>query len=72
MLRLFANFFFVFVVCVCSLSRIGQLYGLEKLWGFLKYHKHKIAIVPDEDLKNELAKYKSADDFQSTSSKVCS
>ncbi len=45
------------------LVQTGQYYGLEKLWGFMTYHKHPFTIRLDDDLKAELAKYKKASDF---------
>lgn len=42
---------------------VGQLYGLEKFWAFLKYSKVKNQDI-DPKLKEYLSKFKSIDDFR--------
>lgn len=43
--------------------RIGQLYGLEKFWAFLKYSRIKGRVI-DPKLQEHLRKFKSIDDFR--------
>lgn len=43
--------------------RVGQLYGLEKFWAFLKYAKVKNQPV-DPKLQEYLSKFKTIDDFR--------
>ena len=43
---------------------LGNLYGLEKFWAFLKYYKGKIKFEVNPDLKKELDKFKEIDDFR--------
>jgi len=42
---------------------VGQLYGLEKFWAFLKYAKVKNQPI-DPKLQEYLSKFKSIDDFR--------
>lgn len=42
---------------------IGQLYGLEKFWAFLKYSRIKGQVI-DPKLQQHLRKFKSIDDFR--------
>lgn len=48
--------------CFCGVY-IGQLYGLEKFWAFLKYAKVKNQPI-DPKLQEYLSKFKSIDDFR--------
>ena len=45
-----------------SLSCLGQLYGMEKFWAFLKYSRRKPKINPK--LEEILKKYKRLEDFR--------
>lgn len=42
---------------------IGQLYGLEKFWAFLKYSRIKGQVI-DPKLQEHLRKFKRIDDFR--------
>ena len=42
---------------------VGQLYGLEKFWAFLKYYKGKPVTV-GADLNEKLLQYRTLDDFR--------
>ena len=42
---------------------LGNMYGFEKLWAFLKYRKSTDKLEIDPTLESELKKFKSADDF---------
>ena len=46
----------------------GNLYGIEKLWAFLKYRKSSEKLEMDGTLEAELKKYKTVDDFSASSS----
>jgi len=46
------------------LESIGQLYGLEKFWAFLKYYKNSDQLHVDPKLKEYLSKFKSIEDFR--------
>jgi hypothetical protein len=41
---------------------LGQLYGLEKFWAFLKYSRRDV--TTDPRLKNWLSKYQRLEDFR--------
>lgn len=57
-------FFFFYSTCWCFLGvYVGQLYGLEKFWAFLKYAKVKNQPI-DPKLQEYLSKFKSIDDFR--------
>lgn len=43
---------------------LGQLYGMEKFWAFLKYYKHSSKLQVDPRLKQHLSKFKSVNDFR--------
>ena len=43
---------------------LGQLYGLEKFWAFLKYYKHGKQLQVRDNLKEWLKKYKKLEDFR--------
>lgn len=43
---------------------LGQLYGLEKFWAFLKYYKHSDQLQVDPKLQEYLSKFKSIEDFR--------
>lgn len=43
---------------------IGQLYGLEKFWAFLKYYKNSQKLEVDPKLNEYLAKFKTIEDFR--------
>lgn len=42
---------------------VGQLYGLEKFWAFLKYSKIKNQPI-DPKLQEHLSKFKNLEDFR--------
>merc|ERR1711894_390328 len=44
--------------------KLGQLYGLEKFWAFLKYSKQQNEIIIEPTLKDALARYKTLEDFR--------
>lgn len=46
------------------LEPIGQLYGLEKFWAFLKYYKNSNQLHVDPKLREYLSKFKSIEDFR--------
>lgn len=46
------------------LSILGQLYGMEKFWAFLKYYKHSSNLQVDPRLKRHLSKFNSVNDFR--------
>ena len=48
---------------------IGQLYGLEKFWAFLKYSRRNVNVDPK--LRQWLAKYQRLEDFRVDVSAVC-
>jgi hypothetical protein len=60
------------VMCVASASRfhifsyviLGQLYGLEKFWAFLKYYRHSSKLHIDPKLKEFLSGYNDVKDFR--------
>ena len=43
---------------------VGQLYGLEKFWAFLKYYKRSDQLQVDLKLQEYLSKFKSIEDFR--------
>lgn len=43
---------------------IGQLYGIEKFWAFLKYYKHADKLTVEPKLNDYLAKFKTIEDFR--------
>lgn len=43
---------------------IGQLYGIEKFWAFLKYYKHADKLSVDPKLKEHLDKFNTIEDFR--------
>lgn len=43
---------------------VGQLYGLEKFWAFLKYYKNSQKLEVDPKLNEYLAKFKTIEDFR--------
>ena len=47
----------------CDWLLLGQLYGLEKFWAFLKYTR-KPNIVVDAKLSGYLSKFKRLEDFR--------
>lgn len=60
----FVAVFFTLHTCWCFLGvYVGQLYGLEKFWAFLKYAKVKNQPI-DPKLQEYLSKFKSIDDFR--------
>lgn len=46
------------------LESIGQLYGLEKFWAFLKYYKNSDQLNVDPKLQEYLSKFKNIEDFR--------
>ena len=60
------------VICIASASRshiclyviLGQLYGLEKFWAFLKYYRHSSKLHIDPKLKECLSGYNDVKDFR--------
>ena len=44
--------------------KVGQLYGLEKFWAFLKYSRKQNNLTIDPQLQEALARYKSLEDFR--------
>lgn len=53
----------VITVFVFGLMYVGQLYGLEKFWAFLKYSQMKNQTI-DPKLQEYLKKFRSIDDFR--------
>jgi hypothetical protein len=47
----------------CSLF-LGQLYGIEKFWAFMKYYKNSDQLEIGEKLNGYLNKFKTIDDFR--------
>ena len=45
-------------------SDLGQLYGLEKFWAFLKYYRNSSNLDVQDRLNERLSKYKSIEDFR--------
>lgn len=43
---------------------IGQLYGIEKFWAFMKYYKHANKLEVEPRLKEHLSKFKTIEDFR--------
>jgi hypothetical protein len=43
---------------------LGQLYGLEKFWAFLKYYRHSSKLHIDPKLKECLSGYNDVKDFR--------
>ena len=43
---------------------LGNLYGLEKFWAFLKYYKGKAKFEIKTELKDILHPFKEVDDFR--------
>ena len=41
---------------------VGQLYGLEKFWAFLKYSRRNVEV--EDDLKAALSRYRRLEDFR--------
>jgi len=50
----------------------SNMYGFEKLWAFLKFRKSTDKLEIGEELQAELSKYKTAEDFASSSKKEAS
>jgi len=44
------------------MRRVGQLYGLEKYWAFLKYSRRNVNV--NGKLQQWLAKYQRLEDFR--------
>ena len=44
--------------------KIGQLYGLEKFWAFLKYSRSQNSLKISTELQEALNRYKSLEDFR--------
>jgi hypothetical protein len=57
---LFLRVKFTFV----SVFFLGQLYGLEKFWAFLKYYRHSSKLHIDPKLKECLSGYNDVKDFR--------
>jgi RNase P/RNase MRP subunit p30 len=47
-----------------SIYFLGQLYGLEKFWAFLKYYKNSSKLPVEDKLKEFLSNFKSIEDFR--------
>lgn len=47
-----------------SLSPLGQLYGLEKFWAFIKYYKGGNQLEIQPQLQEYLDKFKTIEDFR--------
>lgn len=43
---------------------LGQLYGIEKYWAFLKYYKNGKKLSVEKRLQEYLAKFKTIEDFR--------
>lgn len=48
----------------CYFFFIGQLYGLEKFWAFLKYYKRSGELQIDAKLQDFLSNFKNIEDFR--------
>lgn len=46
------------------ISFLGQLYGLEKFWAFLKYYKNANKLHVDPKLEEHLSKFNTIEDFR--------
>ena len=58
-----------FMRAMCLLTDIvDNLYGLEKLWAFMKFQKISETLSVEPDLATELAKYKKSADFAAAAS----
>lgn len=56
-------------MCDCVWLFLGQLYGLEKFWAFLKYSKAKTLEI-DTKLQEYLSKFRRLEDFRVDVSKL--
>lgn len=52
------------MISISNGFNLGQLYGLEKFWAFLKYYRHSSKLVVDADLSAKLGNYKTITDFR--------
>lgn len=43
---------------------LGQLYGIEKFWAFLKYYKNSDQLEVGDKLQGYLNRFKTIDDFR--------